>query len=49
MKLKGDALTPRGTEQELMEMARLKRSELAEIEKALALVKTRKSGKEQVK
>jgi hypothetical protein len=41
--LKGGAVIPSGTEKQLMEMARLKRLELAEIEKALALLK--KSGK----
>ena len=44
-RLKGDALIPSGTEKQLTEMARLKRLELAEIEEALALLKTRKSGK----
>ena len=42
MKSKGDTLIPGGTEKQLTKMAQLKRSELAEIEAALALlVKTR--------
>jgi hypothetical protein len=46
MKLKGDALTTNGTEKQLTKMARLKRSELAEIEAALVLlVKSRNGGK----
>ncbi len=39
MKLKGDALTPIGTEEELTRTAEVKRSELAEIEAALVLLR----------
>jgi hypothetical protein len=46
MKLRGDALIPSGTEKQLTRMAERKRSELAEIEAALALlVKSRNGGK----